>query len=170
MKMHNEDYNKEWGFIDYNGKAVLDCGADYGSTAKFFLERGAKKVIAVEYDDQYWGALIALSKVANVVPVQRFLSKSKDFELLLDEYEVDVAKVDVEGGEIGLLGVDCEHLRRAAEFTIEYHPGEGYPITVNHNYSEKELSLLLTRKFESCGFIVKGKLKRTLYANRIDDH
>ena len=171
MKQHDENYDLHWGYVDWKDKIVLDCGADYGSTAKFFLDRGAKKVIAVEYDEQYWDALIALSEEANIIPVKRFLSTARDFEDLISEYVVDAIKVDVEGGEVGLINLDCEYLRRVAEYAIEYHPGRpgsGYPITVEHSYTKVELKRLLREKFESCGFTVTDQAMSTLYAIRND--
>jgi len=47
-----EEYNilKEcyeiYGRYDYRGKVVLDIGADFGLSPKFFIDHGAKKVIA----------------------------------------------------------------------------------------------------------------------------
>ena len=43
-----EDYNKMYGFLDYTNKKVIDIGADIGSTALFFLDKGANIVLAVE--------------------------------------------------------------------------------------------------------------------------
>ncbi len=43
-----ETYEKNYGMIDYKDKVVVDIGADFGSTARFFLRKGAKKVIAYE--------------------------------------------------------------------------------------------------------------------------
>lgn len=32
---YGEDYDHHWGYTSFNGKTVLDLGADYGSTAHF---------------------------------------------------------------------------------------------------------------------------------------
>ena len=39
-----------YGSVDYHHKVVLDLGADVGSTADYFLQKGAVKVFAVEGD------------------------------------------------------------------------------------------------------------------------
>jgi hypothetical protein len=69
-----EEYNilKEcyeiYGRYDYRGKVVLDIGADFGLSPKFFIDHGAKKVIAyspmrqkhqirdekIEWNREYW--------------------------------------------------------------------------------------------------------------------
>ena len=41
--IYDEDYDFQWGKIDYKGKTVLDLGADIGSTADFFLGKGLRK-------------------------------------------------------------------------------------------------------------------------------
>ncbi len=169
MKSHGENYDDHYGFINWNGKVVLDCGADYGSTAKFFFSRGAKKVIAVEFDNQYWDALVALSKESEIIPVRKFLATAGDFEDLIDNYDVDIIKVDIEGGETGLLDVSCEYLRKIPEFAVEYHGGgPSLTTTVNHPYKKMEMAEKLREKFESCGFVVTYQHMNTLFAVRND--
>jgi len=43
-----ETYEKHYGMLDCKDKIVVDIGADYGSTARFFLSRGARRIIAYE--------------------------------------------------------------------------------------------------------------------------
>jgi len=50
-----------WGWLHVAGKTVLDVGADYGSTADFFLEQGALRVVAVEADPKLFRRLAALA-------------------------------------------------------------------------------------------------------------
>jgi len=69
-----EEYNilKEcyeiYGRYDYRGKIILDIGADFGLSPKFFIDHGAKKVIAyspmkqkrqfkdpgIQWNREYW--------------------------------------------------------------------------------------------------------------------
>lgn len=52
-----EDYDKHWNYLNFKGKKILDLGADYGSTASYFLWQGAKQVIAVERNEEFAEAL-----------------------------------------------------------------------------------------------------------------
>jgi len=170
MKLHEEDYDLHWGYIDYNDKVVLDLGADYGSTAKFFLGCGARQVIAVEYDSQYLGALNKFRENNNTIVVQRFVRDERDFDELINLYRSDVVKVDIEGGEIGLLDVDCDTLNKVPEYAIEYHGGNDHFVTVNHHYTAHDLHDLLVQKFKSCGFTVTDQACFTIYARRLLSH
>lgn len=46
--IYRENYDVQWGQTNYKDTIVLDFGADVGSTASFFLQKGAKKVVAIE--------------------------------------------------------------------------------------------------------------------------
>ena len=81
---HGEDFERDWGFLDVDGKVVLDLGADYGSTAAFFLSKGAAKVICVESYAPDYAALAELSlREPRVTAIEKHLVSAKDFELLI---------------------------------------------------------------------------------------
>ena len=42
------NYDSMYGSLDYRDAVVLDIGADFGSTARFFFERGAKRVVSLD--------------------------------------------------------------------------------------------------------------------------
>lgn len=52
IKVHlntaNEDFESLYGFFSYAGKTVIDIGAEYGTTAAYFLRKGAARVYAYE--------------------------------------------------------------------------------------------------------------------------
>jgi len=118
--IYGEDYEKHWSFLTLEGKSIIDFGADYGSSANYFLKRGAAKVVAVE--GSYWLFRILKRNFKNrkdVVCLWRFLKKPSDFEKIIAEYPCDLAKVDVEGAEIYLL--NASNLANIKEWMIETH-------------------------------------------------
>jgi len=96
-----EEYNilKEcyevYGKYDYRGKIVLDIGADFGLSPKFFIDQGASQVIAysperqknwlknsrIEWHREYWKGQFTkltfsklIAKVANIRGMLIFIS------------------------------------------------------------------------------------------------
>lgn len=118
----NEDYDKEYGILDYRGKIILDLGADYGSTAEFFLERGARKVIAIEGNKGRYDGLVNNSKwMKNIIPIFVFLNNPKQFSELINKYKPDIIKSDLDGGEIHLFGIPDAVFSSVNEYTMEIH-------------------------------------------------
>lgn len=123
------DYELHWGLrpqiIIYRDKTILDLGADYGSTAEFFLKHGAKKVIAVEGDPKLSKQLIDNYKgSSNVIPISKFIDSPKQIERFILKYKPDIVKVDIEGYEIHLLQVKSKVIQSVKEWMIEYHSDE----------------------------------------------
>jgi hypothetical protein len=106
----------------------LDVGADYGSTALYFLEKGAKRVIAVESDPDLFNQLKSnLETESRVVPIMLKIARPEDFEYIISRFCPDVLKVDCEGCEIHLEGVTAETLTKVPEYLIEVHDHIGCP-------------------------------------------
>jgi len=125
LPLYGENYDLCWSQTCYEGKTVLDLGADYGSTVYYFLKRGAKRVIAVEGD-----RTLALQLEKNfwrderVVCLHKWIGDTSDFEFVIlvgNTYGCDLAKVDVEGAEKHLVGVQPEALQSIGEWLIEAH-------------------------------------------------
>lgn len=90
-----------YGNIDYVNKVVLDLGADIGTTAEFFLDRGAKLVIAIDGTKNVYKKLKRNAKMlGNVIPIFMFINKPGQIDNLLLDYKPDIVKSDIEGGEI----------------------------------------------------------------------
>jgi len=127
LPIYNENYEECWGYVDYKGKTVLDLGADYGSTAYYFLKKGAKAVVAVEGDEALASKLKRnYGEDARVSCVTKWISSSKDFEELIRTYPCDIVKVDIEGAEVHLEKVSYEALLSVNEWLIETHTQEIY--------------------------------------------
>jgi len=120
--LYGENYDECWGFISYRDKIVLDLGADYGSTAYYFLKKGAKKVIAVEGNSEYFKQL--LSNYGNddrVVCVEKWIETPEDMEQLVARFPCDIVKVDIEGAEIHIAKISPQVLSLSKKWIIETH-------------------------------------------------
>jgi len=143
-------YENHWGISDklisYKDKIVLDLGADIGSTAIFFLKYGAKKVIAVEGDEDKGKQLINSYQASKtVIPLVIFLTDPKQLERLIVLYKPDVIKVDIEGAEMLILEVDRKIVASVREWLIEAHSDE-----IDQKLQRMFLSYDYTRKLLSC--------------------
>ena len=117
-----EDREANWGFLDVEGKVVLDVGADYGSTAAYFLNKGAAKVICIESYDNDYGALEVLAKGEPRMEAHHtHISSPLELETLIITYQPEVVKIDIEGGEVHLLDVRSCVLWRVGQYGIEVH-------------------------------------------------
>jgi len=163
-----------WGGLDVRGKVVLDVGADYGTTAAFFLDQGAKAVVAVESNEEFVQRLLQMAEEREGLVVVRLHVVSKDdFRDLLCSYEPEVVKVDCEGCECALLELDDEWFSRPALYAIETHGPEqarrdGNPFPFRDAEALHQFFLL---KFQRCGYevvkdVAESGESRILYARR----
>ena len=117
----SEDFSILWP-ADYQDKTVLDIGADRGSTASYFLRNGARFVICVEGDPYKFRQLEAnLSSLRSAKAVFKWISSPSDMTELLWINSADIVKIDVEGAEQYLLGVEPYMIRQHPEYMIEVH-------------------------------------------------
>jgi len=124
--IYNEDYNDHWNFTSFENKVVLDLGADYGSTAYYFLRNGAIKVIAVEGDQQLAEKLRRnFQNDKRVICIHGFINETKQISDLILQHHPNLVKVDIEGNEKLILNLSNEDLKRV-EWLIEAHSDEIY--------------------------------------------
>ena len=117
-----EDYEFQYGQVNYKNKVVLDVGADIGSTAFFFLEKGAELVVAVEGSAKCFRRLKVNAKVSpKVVPVQCFIDNPAQIEDLILRWKPDIVKMDIEGSEIHLFQAVDRVFGSVQEYLIEVH-------------------------------------------------
>jgi hypothetical protein len=122
MPKQPENYDLHWNYLNFKDKTVLDLGADYGSTARYFRKQGARQVIAVEGDPALADRLKHYSeKRGYIVPIEKWICSATDISALIDKYSPDIVKVDIEGAESNLLHCSDETLRNVAEWMIETH-------------------------------------------------
>ena len=131
-----ENYNEHWKGLNYNGKTILDIGADVGSTALYFTEMGASKIYAVEGNPYYYASLESNSSfIGDVTSINMFVDTKEKLSYLIHNYPVDVMKIDIEGGEILLADMDDSTLQLIPEYIIEVHNQEIFTI-LNRRFME----------------------------------
>jgi len=127
LPIYRENYDECWGNTSYLGKTILDLGADYGSTAYYFLKKGAKKIVAVEGDTSLALKLARnYGKDPKVTCVQKWISNARDIEELIESYPSDMVKVDIEGAEKHIANISLETLLSVKEWLIEVHTKQVY--------------------------------------------
>lgn len=88
---------------DVKGKRILDVGAGWGETCAFYFDKGASKVIAVEVNKES-AERIKMNAALNDWRIE-VINSSFDTSCIANK-EIDIAKVDCEGGETALLGLE----------------------------------------------------------------
>jgi len=122
----SESPDVHWGFLNVEGKLVLDLGAGINSefmpTPWYFLqERKAKKVIGVDGDKQSYDWFKQNYVVKNFIPYMDMVDRIEKFEHYFGYYKPDVVKMDIEGSEVLINALDASYLESVQEIAIEYH-------------------------------------------------
>ena len=119
----NEDYEKLYGRnIDFRKKTVLDVGAERGSTAYLFLEKGAERVIAVEGNLTFFKELRENAlEDSRVHIINVFINSPQILEQLLSIYKPHIIHMDCESCEQFLIQVNPELLRLPEIYQLEVH-------------------------------------------------
>lgn len=122
----SEDPTDHWGGIDVHDSVVFDLGAgDFGrigtllykSTPEYWLQMGAKSVIAI--DNQH-------NDLANMhndqIKIKQLnIESANQLEELMNEYTPDVVKCDIEGYESLITEMHTDVFRIAHTWAIESH-------------------------------------------------
>lgn len=161
------DWNLYYGWrFSFAAKVVLDIGATDGDVSWYFLQNGARRVIAVEMDDRWFAQLVHnYTDDPRVLPLQAIVDRGPILPLLMTTFSPDLVKIDCEGGEVGILDCSGEILRSIKEYIIEVHPPE------IRDRGDTDTALL--RHMEAAGFFVMrspsmdfGERAYTIYALR----
>ena len=158
-----KNYEGHLGSVDWKGKKVLDIGADTGTTAEFFLNKGAEFVVAVE---GYWHNYRVLKDRVDsgifgdkVVYNEMMVIRSPyDLIYLITKWDwVDIVKIDIEGSEIYLAYIPDDIIKIPRSYVIDFHSRE-----IEHRLRHK----LLTNNYT---FYNEGKWN-VIYAENNDTY
>lgn len=140
-----------YGEFNYENKIVLDVGADYGSTAYYFLSRGARFVLCSEMDKDRQEALLAIAKCnLRIVPMP-CIYRPKILNDIISVFKPDVVKMDCEGCEKNILDARFYDVKK---WVLETH---------GHDIHNRIKEAFKEKKFTTKEFPV-GKDTRILYA------
>jgi predicted RNA methylase len=119
-----ENLEGMYGLLDYRGKSVLDIGADWGTTACFFLRRGARSVIAVEGDLSRYNRLVEnIGGDCRVFPFFCWINNKAKARRFL-EYNAEIVKIDCEGCEDHFLEIADSVFSMPEAYVVETHSWE----------------------------------------------
>ena len=156
-----EDYDLMYGRADYHNKIVLDVGADWGSTALFFLSRGARQVISVECNPELVEQLRKTAENKPIIALGMKVRSIGDWEHLINTYNPDIIKSDCEGCEESLLTINDGIFRKVREYVIEAH-GKGIIIAFKEKFERLKYRIADI-------YTYMGDAATIFYAVRIDE-
>lgn len=117
--INSEEPKEHWSFLKPQGKIVLDlgCGKFYSSisTAQWFLDEGAAKVIGVDISKEP-------IEDQRFTPYAKPINSKKDLEYFL-YYTPDIIKCDIEGAEKYFEEINALP-SCVRQFAVEYHDAE----------------------------------------------
>ena len=115
-----------WGFLNVQGKSVLDLGcginSEFTPTPWYFLQdMKAKHVVGVDSNPESYNWFKHNFKVKNFIPIMDMVDRIEKFELYLGYYKPEVVKMDIEGSEVLMNALDVSYLESVQQIGIEYH-------------------------------------------------
>lgn len=124
--INSENPAEHWAFLPTLDQVVLDlgCGINNGEftpTPLYWIEKGAKQVIGIDPSEQSYQWFKTNYWVKKFINIMDFIDRVEKFELYLGYYKPSVVKIDVEGGELFLNGLDSKYLESVRHIGIEYH-------------------------------------------------
>jgi len=155
IKQHPDagDFSMDWfdniyGNLNYENKTVLDIGADWGRTADHFLQKGAKRVIAVEGGKEWYKLLERNAELIDgITPIFLWLKNPSDISNLIKVYNPDIVKIATRGWS------DCENwLLEIPSDIITSVPQYILPTSQAHDQKRNIVNLI--KMFESLNYDV----------------
>jgi len=131
--IYNEDYEFQYGKIDYNNKIILDIGGANGDTSSFFISKGAIFSVSVDCNLDLINRCKQSVKELKIpiLPIHKQLGSKLDWESLIVLIKPDVVKSDCEGEETNLFLIDNEVFKLVNEYIIETHTNAIFDNMVN---------------------------------------
>lgn len=179
----NEHPTNSWPekYINVKNKIVLDIGCGFFgkiikfnegnielentklsnmiSTSEWFLNLGAKKVIGLDMNESDIKHLIKkLEKTEKTLFFNDTINSAEQLEKLITNYNVEILKIDIEGGEVHLLDVNNDIFSSVEEYYVETH--------------NPKIHSDFIKKFNDCHYNIKGIMSHgicpdLIFANKL---
>lgn len=165
-----EAFHKEiWTDNEYNrfdvgvkpGDTVVDLGASIGLFSQYALNEGARRVYAFETDPERCDYIKQNTRKSDVFVKQGYITGSPNLKTdlnlsgvlqLVDVFNVDFMKVDIEGAEYGfILNAEDKDIQRVRKWAIELHAWGMFANTAD----EYKLIMKVIEKLTLNGYDIK---------------
>jgi hypothetical protein len=124
-EINSEHPQDHWRFLPTDGETVLDLGCGINSehlpTPMYWIQNKAKFVAGVDPSKESYDWYKSNFNIKNFIPIMDYVDRLEKFELYLGYYKPTVLKIDIEGGELYLNGLDPAYLSNTRHIGIEYH-------------------------------------------------
>ena len=149
----NMDYEKDYGGLDYTDAVVLDVGCSF-HTPDFFIDKGAKHVIGIDYFNNRMNIIVEYAKeFGKVTPINMKITCSKQLEEIYVQYQPTIAKYDCDGCEVVILDMPRDTFRIPKYYVIETHEQYLPAVKVYDNPANVEnVYEKVLANFEECGY------------------
>jgi len=123
--INSENPSDHWRFLPVQSQVVLDLGSGINSehtpTPMYWIQKEAKMVYGVDPSQESYNWYKQNFNVKNFIQFCDYVDRLEKFSFYFDAVKPDVAKIDVEGSEIFLMGLKPESLQSVRHIGIEYH-------------------------------------------------
>ena len=124
--IHTEAPVEHWGFLPIEDKVVLDLGCginnnEHMPTPMHWINNKAKLVIGVDPSEESYQWFKTNYVIKNFINIKDYVDRIEKFELYLGYYKPDVLKIDIEGSELFLNGLNPKYIANTRHIGIEYH-------------------------------------------------
>jgi hypothetical protein len=124
--INSEDASDHWRFLPVENETILDLGCGINNqehlpTPMYFIQNKAKLVVGIDPSEQSYQWFKTNFWMKNFINVMDYIDRIEKFELYLGYYKPTVLKIDVEGGELFLNGLDGKYLEGIRHIGIEFH-------------------------------------------------
>jgi SAM-dependent methyltransferase len=125
-EIRTENPAEHWGFLPVRSQRVLDLGCginnnEFTPTPMYWIQNEAEFVVGIDPSPQSYEWYKSNFNIKKFVNVMDYIDRIEKFQLYLGYYKPDILKIDVEGGELYLNGLESKYLDGVRHIGIEYH-------------------------------------------------